>query len=229
MNTDFLNALGISLQANEVIAPWSVLLRLLAAWLLGSLVALIYRKTAQHPESSASFPVTLVLLAVLIAMVTQVIGNNVARAFSLVGALSVVRFRTVVRDTRDTAYVIFAVAVGMAVGAADLWVAVLGIAVIGVASGLMARGTWLGAAQDTYLLRLRSGLGQDPTTLAAAVLDQYLAQRQLVSVTTSRQGAGLEYSFEVSLRTVGDMAALVKALSLIEGIQDVRFERREDI
>ena len=50
-------------------------------------------------------------------MVTQVIGDNVARAFSLVGALSIVRFRTVVRDTQDTAYVIFAVAVGMAVGA----------------------------------------------------------------------------------------------------------------
>ena len=57
------------------------------------------------------------LLSILIAMVTQVIGDNVARAFSLVGALSIVRFRTVVRDTVDTAFVIFAVAVGMAVGA----------------------------------------------------------------------------------------------------------------
>ena len=49
------------------------------------------------------------LLSILIAMVTQVIGDNIARAFSLVGALSIVRFRTVVRDTQDTAYVIFAV------------------------------------------------------------------------------------------------------------------------
>jgi hypothetical protein len=56
-----------------------------------------------------SFPITLALLSVLIAMSTQVIGDNVARAFSLVGALSIVRFRTVVRDTKDTAYVIFAV------------------------------------------------------------------------------------------------------------------------
>ena len=68
-------------------------------------------------EEAESFVVTLVLLTILIAMVTQVIGDNVARAFSLVGALSIVRFRTVVRDTQDTAYVIFAVAVGMAVGA----------------------------------------------------------------------------------------------------------------
>ena len=67
-------------------------------------------------DEAESFTVTLVLLTILIAMVTQVIGDNVARAFSLVGALSIVRFRTVVRDTQDTAYVIFAVAVGMAVG-----------------------------------------------------------------------------------------------------------------
>ena len=56
-------------------------------------------------DEAESFTVTLVLLTILIAMVTQVIGDNVARAFSLVGALSIVRFRTVVRDTQDTAYV----------------------------------------------------------------------------------------------------------------------------
>ena len=78
------------------------------------------------------------LLAVLIAMVTQVIGDSVARAFSLVGALSIVRFRTVVRDTQDTAFVIFAVVVGMAVGARDPWVALIGLAIVGAAAFVMA-------------------------------------------------------------------------------------------
>jgi hypothetical protein len=77
-----------------------------------------------------------VLLAVLIAMVTEIIGDSVARAFSLVGALSIVRFRTVVRDTQDTAYVIFAVVVGMAIGASNPWVAVIGIAVVAAAAAL---------------------------------------------------------------------------------------------
>ena len=68
-------------------------------------------------EETATLPTTLVLLTIVIAMVTLVIGNNMARAFGLVGALSIVRFRTVVEDTRDTAFVIFAVVVGMAIGA----------------------------------------------------------------------------------------------------------------
>src|SRR6059058_5955064 len=121
------------------VAPLDVLMRLLAALALGGVVAWIYRRTRKSSEVAASFPITLVLLSILIAMVTQVIGDNVARAFSLVGALSIVRFRTIVRDTQDTAYVIFAVAVGMAVGAKDLWVGVMGIGVVGFAAWLMMK------------------------------------------------------------------------------------------
>src|SRR6266436_4835000 len=119
------------------VAPLDVLFRLLAALVLGGLVAWIYRRTRKSTEVAASFLVTLVLLSVLIAMVTQVIGDNIARAFSLVGALSIVRFRTVVRDTQDTAYVIFAVVIGMAVGARNPWVAVIGLLIIGLAAFVM--------------------------------------------------------------------------------------------
>src|SRR6185437_11876796 len=98
----------------------------------------IYLRSRRHDSDiGASFPMTLVLLSVLIAMVTQVIGNNVARAFSLVGTLAIVRFRTVVRDTRDTAYVIFAVVIGMAIGAADLWIAIIGLIIIALAALLL--------------------------------------------------------------------------------------------
>ena len=106
--------------------PLAVLGRLVGAMLLGAVVAWIYKRTRPVSDTSSSLAVTLVLLSILIAMVTQVIGDNVARAFSLVGALSIVRFRTVVRDTVDTAFVIFAVAVGMAVGASHSSVALSG-------------------------------------------------------------------------------------------------------
>ena len=74
------------------------------------------------------------LLAILIALVTQVIGNSVARAFSLVGALSLVRFRTEVQDTRDTAFVIFAVVIGMATGGGHLQAAMAGLLVGSIAA-----------------------------------------------------------------------------------------------
>src|SRR6187401_10801 len=118
-------------------SPLDVLQRLVAAVILGWGVAWIYRATRDPNDAGPTFSATLVLLAVLIAASTQVIGENIARAFSLVGALSIVRFRTVVRDTQDTAFVIFAVVTGMAVGAGDLKVAGICFAVVGVAALVM--------------------------------------------------------------------------------------------
>src|SRR5205823_1590650 len=209
------------------VAPLVLLVRLLVAWALGCLVAWIYRRTRQSNEVAASFPVTLVLLSVLIAMVTQVIGDNIARAFSLVGALSIVRFRTVVRDTQDTAYVIFAVVVGMAVGAKDPWVAVIGIAVVGLAAFvMMTRAAMRSSSQPELLLSLRVGLGHDLDMLLGGTLDVHLQERELMSIGTARQGVSLDVIYQTRLRPDGSADELVKALNRIEGVQSVQLQQR---
>ena len=209
------------------VAPLDVLIRLLAALVLGGLVAWIYRRTRKSTEVAASFPVTLVLLSVLIAMVTQVIGDNVARAFSLVGALSIVRFRTVVRDTQDTAYVIFAVVVGMAVGANNIWVSLIGIVVVGLAAFvMMSRPGLIASSQPAFLLSLRVGLGHDLDKLLGGTLDAHLEERELLSIATARQGISLDVTYETRLRRDGSADELVKALNRVEGVQSVQLQRR---
>jgi hypothetical protein len=207
--------------------PWNVLIRLLAALLMGGLVAWIYLRTTKDGEIGTSFPITLTLLAILIAMVTQVIGDNVARAFSLVGALSIVRFRTVVRDTKDTAYVIFAVVVGMAVGAQNFWVASIGLVIIGAAAFTMAaRSKAPDDSVPPFLLKVRVGLGNDFDGPAGPILDSHLYGRTLVSAATVRQGASLEFIYETRLRPGSSADNLIKALNRIEGVQDVRMQLR---
>ncbi len=209
------------------IAPLDVVIRLFVALVLGWVVAWIYRRTRRGAEISSSFPVTLVLLAVLIAMVTQVIGDNIARAFSLVGALSIVRFRTVVRDTQDTAYVIFAVVIGMAVGARDLWVAVIGMVIVGLAAYLMmARARVFSASQPAFVLNIRVGLGHDLEQLLGDILNAHLEERELMSVSTARQGVCLDVTYEARMRPAGSADELVKALNGIEGVQSVEVRRR---
>ena len=209
------------------VAPLDVLIRLLAALVLGGIVAWIYRRTRKSTEVAASFPITLVLLSVLIAMVTQVIGDNVARAFSLVGALSIVRFRTVVRDTQDTAYVIFAVVVGMAVGANNIWVSLIGIGVVGLAAFLMmTRPGLIASSQPAFLLSLRVGLGHDLDKLLGSTLDAHLQERELLSIATARQGISLDVTYETRLRRDGSADELVKALNRVEGVQSVQLQRR---
>jgi hypothetical protein len=210
------------------VSPASVLVRLLAALILGWLVAWIYRCTRANGELPSSLPVTLVLLSVLIAMVTQVIGDNVARAFSLVGALSIVRFRTVVRDTLDTAYVIFAVVVGMAAGARNLWVGIIGIGVIGLAAWIMMMRTRSYAfTQPPLLLNLRLGLGQDLNGLLGSTLDSHLNERELMHMCTAVKGAALDVTYKARLAPRSTPDQLVKALNLIEGVQRVDLQRRD--
>jgi hypothetical protein len=210
------------------VLPQEVLLRLCLALVLGGAVAWIHRRT-RGADSSASFTTTLVLLSILIAMVTQVIGDNVARAFSLVGALSIVRFRTVVRDTQDTAYVIFSVVVGMAVGASDVWVGVIGIGVVGGAAWYMSRRRTANGpdAESPFRLNLRCGIGHDSEALVGPLFDEHLLRRELVSISTARQGVALDLLYDVRLRPGASGEALVRALNRAEGVQAVEFRRHD--
>lgn len=209
--------------------PGEVLIRLLVALVLGGIVAWVYRKTRSTNEVTAGFPPTLVLLSVLIAMVSNVIGNNVALAFSLVGALSIVRFRTVVRDTQDTAFVICSVVVGMAVGVGAALVALSGIAVVSAGAFLM-RNSAGGAAEAgalDFLVRVRVGLGADLKSMVASTLDAHVSSRHLVSMETAKQGISIDVTYDVQLRSADAAEALIRALNKIEGVQDVRLERQK--
>ena len=205
----------------------TALIRLFLAMLLGAIVTLIYRFTHARDETVPSFPITLVLLSILIAMVTQVIGDNVARAFSLVGALAIVRFRTVVRDTRDTAYVIFAVAVGMASGAGHPMLAVSGIGVGAIAAftmrGALGSRTW----HEPFLLKVRVGTGYDAKALLGSTLDAYVVARRILSIETAKQGMSLEVTFRMALRHEETAGDLVKALNRLDGVQSIALHRLE--
>jgi hypothetical protein len=212
--------------SGPTVTPMDVAIRLLIALVLGMVVAGIYRYTRKAAILSPSFPSTLVLLSILIAMVTQVIGDNVARAFSLVGALSIVRFRTVVRDTQDTAYVIFAVVVGMAVGAKNPWVAVIGLAVVGLAAFALMERKGPTVPEPALLLNVRLGIGQDVEKLLGKTLDDFVRERELLSVGTARQGTSMEVIYQTRLRPGFSADELVKALNRIEGVQNIELERR---
>ncbi|HEX7859093.1 MAG TPA: DUF4956 domain-containing protein [Verrucomicrobiae bacterium] len=199
---------------------------LVLAAILGWAVALVYRYSRKSVDVISSFPPTLVLLCILIAMVTQVIGDNLARAFGLVGALSIVRFRTVVRDTQDTAYVIFAVVVGMAVGAHHPWVALIGLIVIGVTAQLMKRREGDAAdAQPAFLLNIRLAIGQNMEPMHK-VIDEFVQGRDLLSIATAKSGVALDLSYETRLRPHASANELVRALNKVEGVQGVEIQRR---
>jgi uncharacterized membrane protein YhiD involved in acid resistance len=206
--------------------PLELLWRTSIAFVFGCAVALIYRGTHRAEPIAPTFPRTLVLLSILIAMVTSVIGESVARAFSLVGALSIVRFRTVVRDTQDTAFVIFAVIVGMAAGSNHLWVALIGTGVIAVAIFILRpRGKATIWTEEQCDLCVRLERGKKPELLVEPVFKKHLEQFEILAVETAKQGTALEITYRTRFRRNSAPLDLVDELSHVDGIQSVEVHR----
>lgn len=105
-----------------------VLLALLLAFLLGQVVAWTYVRTHSGLSYSRSFTQSLVVMAVAVALLMTVIGDSIVTAFGLLGALALVRFRNVLKDTRDTVFILMSMVVGIAIGTERFMTGIVGTA-----------------------------------------------------------------------------------------------------
>ncbi len=218
---------------NSQSVPWlTLLVRLVAALLLGSVVVGIHRTTrSQTSERTTTFSATLVMLCVLIAMVTQVIGDNFARAFSLAGVLSIVRFRTIVRDSKDTAFVIFAVVEGMAIGAGQSTVALIGLGTVAVAAAVFRdRAIEASASHHRKILAVKLVWSPEAESLLQGVLSKHTSNVQTHAASTIRQGSAMELTFGVTLLPTATLPQLVSELNRLDGVlsSEVRPAHPED-
>ncbi len=217
---DFLKS---PVHAGAVLKLDDVLLRVTYAALLGAVVAGIYYFTKpRKDEGTKGFIGTIALLAILLAMVVMVVGDDVARAFSLAGALAIVRFRTVVEDSRDSAFVICAVVVGMAAGADYVKIAIIGLPFVALAAYLTQNGFGNKAAQSQ--LKVRCGLGIEQQNAVEIVLRIYSQGWTVVASSTARQGAAVDISYQIRLKSAVDTAEMVRELNRIEGVQEVEWK-----
>ncbi|MGE5295234.1 MAG: DUF4956 domain-containing protein, partial [Solirubrobacterales bacterium] len=110
--------------------PQAILLSLLLAFVLGQVIAWVYYVTHSGLSYSRSYVQSLILITVVIAMVMSVIGNNIITAVGLMGALAIVRFRNVLKDTRDIVFVFASLVIGMACGSHRYLTAILGTTIL---------------------------------------------------------------------------------------------------
>jgi len=201
---------------------------LLLALFLGTMVALVYRISIPNRVISNSLLGSLVILAVVGAMVMMIIGNNIARAFSLVGALAIIRFRTRLRSPWDITFVFFSLAVGIACGVFAYRVAVMGTLVISL--GVLA--LWvipLGGVRGTiHLLRCDLAAYEGTEQSVLAVLNRFVRKRSLVEARSLRFGETLSYRYRVVMKDEGQIEALLRELSDLEGVERVVIDAEDD-
>ena len=179
---------------------------------LSAAAATAYKATHRGTSYSQSFAQTLVLMGMITALIMLIIGSNIARAFSLVGALSVIRFRNAVKETRDVGFMFFVMAIGMACGTRFYLLAMVADAILIAVLVLMFKLDLFSRRVGERLLRIRLPTGTDPER---ALLEQafrtHLDDSRMVALETVAGGSLDEAVYAVVRKGVA-AATLLEAL-----------------
>lgn len=188
-----------------------VVLAIGLSFVLSVALALVYRATHRGVSYSQSFAQTLVMLGMIVALVMLIVGSNLARAFTLGGALSIIRFRNAVKETRDVGFIFLVMVVGMAAGTRFYGLAIIATIAIGGAIYVMTKMDWFALDVRSQVVRVQLPIDEEPSILDDTFL-RLTSRSELVSAETIASGTVAELLFSVQLKRSTTPNDLVRAL-----------------
>jgi len=215
MFDDFSAIFQYSLTTGEIVANISV------ALLCSIFISYFYKKTYNGPGYLNSFANALILLSLITAVVIMIIGNNLARAFGLVGAMSIIRFRTAVKETHDIVYIFFSLTIGMAAGVGLHSLAIVGTIFVGTISYIISKMDGENGAKKNTLLEFQLENGSEEiSTEYQKVIAKYTRKVKLLNVKTLDNQKML-VSYYVRFKKNNQNLDLVNQLQKITGIKNI--------
>lgn len=195
------------------------------AAVLGFVIFISYAITHRGTIYSKKFNATLVTLSVLTGTVMTVIGNNIALSLGMVGALSIVRFRTAIKDSRDTAYIFWTIIVGICCGVGDYIVAAIGSAVTFVALLLLG----MIKSDNRMLLIIRGARNRQPV-IQAHIFNTFSGKAVLRVLNTTQDS--VEFIYEITAKMLKKAESsnkdLTESIYAIGGVEYVNVVTQND-
>jgi len=183
-----------------VFSATDVVISLLLSFVLCSMIGWVYQITHRGTSYTQSYVHTLVLNGMIVAVVMLIIGSNIARAFALVGALSIIRFRNAVKETRDVGFIFFTMAVGMAIGTRFYLLAVIAAVIISLIILIMTRFNWYARRVVSQILKVQVPNDAPFDTLFDNLFLKYTSSSELISVDSVHNGMLTELTYSVGLK-----------------------------
>lgn len=177
-----------------------VVIVLALSFFLSALIGWVYKSTHRGSSYTQSFVFTLVLNGMVVALVMMIVGSNIARAFSLVGALSIIRFRNAVKETRDVGFIFFTMAIGMAVGTRFYTLAIIGAIVISLMIILMTRFNWFSQEMASQILRIQLPGETHFNGLFDRAFLKFTRTSELISVDSILNGNITELTYSIGMK-----------------------------
>lgn len=216
MLDDFQNVLSVSLSIGEVFE------NLVVALLCGVIISIFYRLTYRGPGISFSFINSLIILALITSVVIMVIGNNLARAFGLVGAMSIIRFRTAIKETQDIIFIFFSLTVGMASGVGLHALALSSTIFIGGLLFILTKISAINPTQKDFLLQFsfHTNGGYDEAPFLP-VFQKLCKSSKLINTKAMMDSDSMELSYHIVLKDPKFITDFVTQLKNSKGVSGV--------
>ena len=191
----------IALTSGLSISIRSVILCIIVSILLGIVISCAYFITTPKKDRSASFVLSLIILPSIVAVVIILIGGNLARAFSMAGIFTIVRFRSLPGDSRDISFIFLTMAVGLAIGLGYLTLGAVVAVIIGVVIVLVNKFGFGISKQLQKQLRIIIPEDMNYQGVFDQIFAEYTSHVQLQRVKTSNMGTLFELSYDIILKS----------------------------
>lgn len=213
------------LQQTGSLSTQDIIIRLMMGVIIGAFIMISYKLSHIGTLYSRKFNVSLYILTILTTMVMTVIGNNVALSLGMVGALSIVRFRTAIKDSRDTMYIFWAIIVGICCGVGDYTVASLGTAIVFLALLIIG-----GIKSDNRMLLIIRSSRINELRIEAMVYNYYNKKAILRVKNTTPETIELIYelSKKVEQKSSSKEKSISDKLYELSGIEYVNLVEQND-
>ncbi len=186
---------------------------IIVAFICGVMIAIFYKLTYRGAGYPQTFLYSLITLAMVTTIVILVIGNNLARAFGLVGAMSIIRFRTAVKETQDIMFIFYALAIGMTCGVRLFDVAIAATLLIGIILIIISKTNVVFQRRTKYLLQFHYNFIEDEKSPGYLnVLKKYCKNSRLINTKTLGDSDMMELSYYVEMRNAKQSNLLLKDL-----------------
>ena len=215
--------------AGNLFTPESIVLSLLLAFVLGQVLAWVYYATHSGMSYSKSFVQSLILITVVVAMVMAVIGSNIITAVGLMGALAIIRFRNIIKDTRDIAFIFCALVVGMAAGSQRYATAIVGTIILSLIA-LYLHVVAFGSRRPHngfFRFCLPGQIGPDHPI--PRILKRFCSSFILISVHDTGRAGRAEYAYQLVIRNVASNELMLSELEKVEGIENISLTMQEQL
>jgi uncharacterized membrane protein YhiD involved in acid resistance len=210
------------------ITIYTVIGNLVVSFLCGIVISLVYRFVYKGPSYSVTFVNSLVILSMITSVVILVIGNNLARAFGLVGAMSIIRFRTAVRDVQDIVFIFFALSIGMATGVGLYSVAITGTLLISLAIILLSLSNFGSARKREFMLQLTYYSSPESDQNIDKIIRRHCKKVKLVNLKNVGSENVIEAFYHISLMQEKKNTLLLTELSTYAQVLNVNLYFDED-